>query len=600
LLVALVALALAGNAIGASTAQVPPPTDATGATVPEPFRPSSGPRLDEAAVVATFLRVPRVADWLEHYPPHPTTDATFDAKTRTWTVYVWSGRAGEIATGTVTDRGAVSQAWTGPQVAWKMARGGPGAFGGKLLTSWPVWLGLSAVFLLGLIDLRRPFTVATLDLLVLLSFGVSLAFFNRGEVFQSVALATPPLVYLLARTSWLGFRTRARRRAPVPRWPVWAIAAAAFFLVGFRVGLNVEESHTVIDVGYAGVIGADRILHGSAPYGTMPVEVGKACGPAASDGEIRDHIQTNGRCESANPSGDTYGPVAYLAYVPAVAALGWSGRWDNLPAAHASAIAFDLLAMLGLVLVGFRYEGSRLAAVLAFGWAAYPFTTYALLSDTNDAIMPALLVWGFWLASSPGARGAATALAGWTKFAALALAPLWLTYRARRSPASLGRFVLGFALATLAAFSVLLLEPSLRDALETFWDRTLGFQLDRDSPFSIWGWGQYHAAGIPDLASLQTVVQIGTIVLAGVVAVVPREKGPVELAALSAAVLVAVELSLTHWFYLYLPWVLPFVLLAVYLPRAQPPPAQAHRPIDALAQPPPAPETPVPAPGAAP
>ena len=29
----------------------------------------------------------------------------------------------------------------------------------------------------------------------------------------------------------------------------------------------------------------------------------------------------------------------------------------------------------------------------------------------------------------------------------------------------------------------------------------------------------------------------------------------------------AFELSLTHWFYLYLPWVLPFVLLALFLPR---------------------------------
>ena len=41
----------------------------------------------------------------------------------------------------------------------------------------------------------------------------------------------------------------------------------------------------------------------------------------------------------------------------------------------------------------------------------------------------------------------------------------------------------------LAAFSILLLDPSLRDAVETFWDRTFGFQLDRPSPFSIWGWG---------------------------------------------------------------------------------------------------------------
>jgi hypothetical protein len=301
----------------------------------------------------------------------------------------------------------------------------------------------------------------------------------------------------------------------------------------------------------------------------MPVEAGKPCGPAASDGEIRDRIQANGRCESANPSGDTNGPVAYLAYVPAVAIFGWSGRWDHLPAAHATAIAFDVLVLLGLVLVGRRLGGTRLAAILAFGWAAYPFTTYALMSNTNDAIMPALLVWGFWLASSPAARGVATALAGWTKFAALALAPLWLTYRSTEQPVRMARFALGFALASLAAFSVLLLDPSLGDAIQTFWDRTFGFQLDRESPFSLWGWGPYHARGVPDLSSLRTAVQVATIALAGVVALVPRRKGPLELAALSAAVLLAVELSLTHWFYLYLPWVLPFVLLALFLPREE-------------------------------
>jgi len=562
-------LALTGTAVaGPSPTQSPSPPEANSTLVPAPFPPAQGPpRLTEKAVVAAFLRVPKVADWIDRYPPDPPTDATFDRKARLWTVQVWSGRAGEIATGSVTDRGAVTEAWTGPQVAWKMARGRPGAFGGKLLTSWPVWLALSAAFLVGLIDVRRPFTVTTLDLLVLLSFGISLVFFNRGEVFQSAALAVPPLAYLLGRTAWIGFRRGARPHVSLPGWPVWALVGATLFLVGFRVGLDVQNPRTVIDVGYAGVIGADRIMDGRSPYGTMPTEDGKACGPAASDGEIRDRIQANGRCESANPSGDTYGPFAYLAYVPAVATLGWSGKWDRLPAAHATAIAFDVLVLLGLVLAGRRFGGTRLAAVLAFGWAAYPFTTYALMSNTNDAIMPALLVWGFWLASSPSARGVATALAGWTKFAALALTPLWLTYRSTDRPARMSRFAVAFALATLAVFSILLLDPSLRDAIETFWDRTFGFQLDRPSPFSIWGWGRYDAHGIPDLSSLQTVVQVVTIAFVGIVAVVPREKGPLELAALSAAVLLAVELCLTHWFYLYLPWVLPFVLLALFLPR---------------------------------
>jgi hypothetical protein len=182
--------------------------------------------------------------------------------------------------------------------------------------------------------------------------------------------------------------------------------------------------------------------------------------------------------------------------------------------------------------------------------------------------MPALLVWGFLLASSPVARGTATALAAWTKFATLIVVPLWLTYPTGIRLRQAVRFTAGFLLATVLAFAILLLDPSLGDALRTFWDRTLAFQLDRESPFSLWGWGQYHARGIPDLASLQVVVQVCAIVLAGVVAVLPRTKGPLELAALTAALLLAFELSLTHWSYLYLPWVVPFVLLALFLPRS--------------------------------
>ena len=51
-------------------------------------------------------------------------------------------------------------------------------------------------------------------------------------------------------------------------------------------------------------------------------------------------------------------------------------------------------------------EESRLAALLGFGWAAYPFTAYTLNANTNDAIMPAFLLLGFWLVTSDWARGA--------------------------------------------------------------------------------------------------------------------------------------------------------------------------------------------------
>jgi hypothetical protein len=424
------------------------------------------------------------------------------------------------------------------------------------------------VFLLGLADLRRPLSVRNLDLLVLLSFSVSVWFFNRGDVFTSMPLAYPPLVYLLVRMLWI--TARGRTAATRPLWPVWALAGATVFLAGFRVGLNVQSSN-VIDVGYSGVIGADRITHGESPYGHMPVEDSrKPCGPADLDGEIRDRIQTNGRCESADAQGDTYGPVSYLAYVPGYLMFGWSGKWDRLRAAHFTSIAFDLLCLLGLALVGRRFGGLRLAATLAFAWVAYPFTQYVSSSNTNDAIMPAFLIWGFWLASSPWARGTFVALAGWTKFAAFIVAPLWLGYpeaaRHRRQPA----FLAAFALTTLAAFWVLLLEPSPAHAAATFWRRTFGWQLGRDSPFSIWDWRQYHA-GLPDLHLVQRVLEVLVVLGALAAYFVPRRKSPLQLAALTGALLVAFELVLTHWSYLYIPWFFPFVAYAVVAGTARRP-----------------------------
>ena len=420
-------------------------------------------RLTKDRATAIFLANDKVADWVARYPKKGrVTDATYesdaakctDAQTGCWTVHVWWSKnkqvdAGEIAQGKVDDASArVTEAWTGPQVAWKMARGYDGAFGGKKINSLPVWLAFCAAFLLGLADFRRPLSLRNLDLLALLSFSVSLWFFNDGNIFTSVPLAYPPLVYLLARCVWIGVRGRPVRAA-APVWKPVILLAAAVFLIGFRIGLNLEDSN-VIDVGYAGVIGAQRISSGVMPYDHFPKEDAlKACGPADTEGEIRDRIQFNGRCESANPLGDTYGPVAYEAYLPGYWIRGWSGKWDKLPAVHLTSIIFDVLCALGLGLAGLRYGGRWLGAALAFAWAAFPFTQYVSMSNTNDAIVPVFLIFGLWLAGSPLARGAGVALSGWTKFATLAVAPLWLTYpgpvRWRRPGRRAVLYIAGFA-----------------------------------------------------------------------------------------------------------------------------------------------------------
>jgi hypothetical protein len=463
----------------------------------------------------------------------------------------------------------VTEAWTGPQVAWKMARGYDGAFGGKQINRLGIWLALCAVFLLGLADFRRPFSLRNLDLLALVSFSVSLWYFNKGHVFASVPLVYPPLVYLLGRMAWSGWRGRGVQEAR-PLWPVWLLAGATVFLAGFRIGLNVEDSN-VVDVGYSGVIGADRISHGQSPYGHFPVEEKlKACGPADQEGEIRERVQMNGRCESANPQGDTYGPVAYEAYLPGYWILGWSGKWDDLPAAHFAAIGFDLLCLLGLALLGLRFGGTRLAVTLAFAWVAWPFTQYASSSNSNDALTPLFLIWGFWLVSSPVARGAFSALAGWTKFAPLIVAPLWASYPdALARPREKLLFAAAFVAATLAAFSILLLEPSVFHAADQFWNRTIRSQVSRESPFSLWDWRQYHA-GLPDLHLVQRVLQVLLVIGAVAVYFLPRRKTARQLAALTAALLIGFELVLTHWFYLYLPWFFPFVAIVVLTAELEP------------------------------
>jgi len=47
------------------------------------------------------------------------------------------------------------------------------------------------------------------------------------------------------------------------------------------------------------------------------------------------------------------------------------------------------------------------------------------------------------------------------------------------------------------------------------------------------------------------------------VAFVPRTKTPLQLAALTGALLIGFELVLTHWSWLYIPWFFPFVVFAL-------------------------------------
>jgi hypothetical protein len=523
------------------------------------------PNLSQVVATRIVLENPKVARWLSRYPRSTwVTTAEFRPRHRRWDVSVFSGKAGQIVAAKVDDRSRrVVEAWVGPQVAWPLARGD--GLGG-VLNRPLVWLAFCAFFFLGLADLRRPLNVRNLDLLGVLSFSVYLAFFNDGRVFAADLAAAASLAYLIGRCTWIGFTNRAPPGAF--QVPVWLLVMGLVFLGGLRIGLNTEKS-TVVDVGYAGVIGADRLVRGETPYGNFPGrDTGTPCGPPNDEGEISDWVQANGRCETANPLGDTYGPVNYHAYLPGLALFGWSGKWDFLPAVHFTTLLFDTLVLLGLAAIGLRYGGTRLAVTLAFAWVANPFSQYASSSNTNDAIMTAFLVWAFWAATSPAGSGALVALASWTKLAALVVVPLWATYPNAGNPRRSVAFAGAFAVATVVSFWVLFAGGDPLAELSVFYDRTFRIQAERTSPFSLWDWGRLHASGLPDLKWLQRLLQVLLVLGALALAFVPRRKTPLQLAALTAALLMAFELLLTHWSALYVAWFAPFVALATLTGRA--------------------------------
>lgn len=512
------------------------------------------PIMDEQQAIDLAQRQEKVQEWI-YERGEVSTSATLEDD-RLWKVSFSSG-PDIIAEVLINDADAsIDEIRIGPQVAWSMARGYEGAFG-RIVNESYIWLPLCLAFLVPFVEIRRPLRMFHLDLLVLLSFSVSHYYFNQGDIFTSVPLVYPVLVYLFLRMLYMGMRPRPKVLRvglvdPVTGRPVLAqplppgdgrepvlhlnfstrvMFIVLVLLVLFRITLNIADSN-VVDVGYSGVIGAQRIQEGVSPYGNMPED---------------------------NSNGDTYGPLNYLVYVPFERILPWSGEWDELPAAHATAIFFDLVAMAGMFfagrgLAGGGRRGRRLGLALAFAWAAYPYTTFVMNSNVNDTIMAAFLIWGVVLMRSMPLGALFLGFACQIKFVPLLLAPLWSSFP--KAFSGWGRralFIIIFLAALAAPLPVIFLGDG---GLGIFWERSIEWQLGRDSPFSIWG---QH----PDILGVpQKVAQFVLIGLAIGAYFWPPRKSLFNLAATSAALLIGFQLVQTHWFYLYIPWFFPMAMIA--------------------------------------
>jgi hypothetical protein len=180
----------------------------------------------------------------------------------------------------------------------------------------------------------------------------------------------------------------------------------------------------------------------------------------------------------------------------------------------------------------------------------------ALMMHSNDGLIAMLSVLSLLVFGSPAARGAVLGLAAAAKFAPAALLGLYAGQRDRGTKGTLqclGAFVL------VAGSAVALYLPS--GGLSEFYHHTLGFQLTRSDVFSPWG---LH----PGLGALKTALELAAIALFATLAFLPRRRSLTQVCALAGAVTIAVQLPAEHWFYYFIVWFMPFVLVAFLAPGA--------------------------------
>jgi Glycosyltransferase family 87 len=445
----------------------------------------------------------------------------------------------------------------------------------------------AAGFVLGLLDWRRPWRVEHLDLLALAGFFPVAMLLSDDLMQAGLWLAAGCLGWLFVRMAGaaLGkWRMPELRPAVSSRW----LGRAILILLVARIA-SVAVGN-ISDVGQASLLGAWRLLHGLPLYGAVSWH-----GPGG--------LGVN------RP--DSYGPFAYYAYIPFAAVFplaplrGWAHPLSAVLGTLLPAACFDVLTLIGLRVLGRRLGGRPLAQAVTFAYLLYPFPDLSLMAQANDALIAALCVWAIVVATDrPVARGLLIAAATLTKFLPALLALQFLGVRRGR-----WRYVL----ALTGGLAAMLAWPLITSGPTAFLDSTFGYQLlhrGGGTQFSIW-------TSLPHVvASVARPAFTAVLVLLALSPMVRRpaqderrpaqderrpaqdERRPAQDvrspgqdarpgagddprddprrdAALSAALLLGAQLLLGYWFYSYLTWCYPLLIIAVTRVRPEREPGQA-------------------------
>jgi hypothetical protein len=396
---------------------------------------------------------------------------------------------------------------------------------GSSLSDAPWLLALLALGFILAAATRPLLSMRNLDVLALLALVVPIVAGDHQLLELSVLSGYIPLAYLCWRLVRRATRAEpsAAAAAAQPLIPLpgkralgYAIGAAAALLAIVAI-----SSPGAIDVGFASTAGATLLLHGTLPYGHMPADV---------------------------LHGDTYPLLNYVLYIPAAAVAPVRDAFDDTSSAVLVAFAAALV-----VAVALRPSGSR--TVLA--WLCFPPLAVAVASGTNDVLLAAAVALALAAASRSGRAALALTAGAWIKLAPLALLPIWL---ARTHGRPLLRAIGAAAVlsAALAAWVLVLGGFAGIDHMLS----AMSFQLSRGTLQSAWA--------LLGLGPAQQVAQAATIALIAWAVLSARRTAtdPARLAALSGAVLAALQLSASNWSYLYVVWLFPCAALALIADRA--------------------------------
>jgi hypothetical protein len=432
-------------------------------------------------------------------------------------------------------------------------------------------IGVSLVFVLvsAVAPLKR---LRNLDVAVMIALICSVVLFARRYIDESLSVAFIALCYLMVRCAVVGLRQGPLPAASTPLLTVLAprwtqqqrlrILRLLLVALGAVYLMVTISSPDAVDVTYAVMEGATKILHGMLPYGHLTGEVFH---------------------------GDTYPIFSYLLYTP-LAALDpvtsiFSSVDDALALTALAGLSVAFAVGRGVMLASRRASGHAASPEAeeaglraAIAWLAFPSILITTSTGTTDVVLAAMLAYALMLWRRPVAASSLLGLAGWFKLVPFALVPLWLApLRGRRLAAAIAALVLTSAamIAALVALGGWGGPGAMLHAVR--------YQFER-------GQNQALPAAL-GLQFAQPLIQGATLTLlvAGSLAVGTDQALARDLrriAALASTILIGLELSANYWAFLYIAWFAPLLTSSLLSdPRSALPRSSARRGPPAQAEP---------------